>query len=52
MFLHEAMGIKRFIELTTKKFIDKKKMESSHQIVQIVLTDEETGGYRVKAQQF
>ena len=51
MILYEAMGLKRFIKLTTKKFIEK-KIESSHQIVHDVFTHEEMGEYRVKAYQF
>ena len=48
MVLYEEMGMKRFIQLTFKKFIDK-EMENSHQIVHNVLTDKEMGGYRAKA---
>ena len=48
MILYEEMGIKRFTQFIIKKFIDK-KMENSHQFVHNVLTDEEKGGYRVKA---
>ena len=47
MVLYEAMGIKRFIQLSIKIFIDK-KIESLHQVVHIVLTDEEMEGYQVK----
>ena len=51
MVLYETMGIKHVIQLTVRKFIDQKK-ENSHQIVHNALTDEEMGGYRVKAHKF
>ena len=44
MVLYEAMGIKRVVQLSLRKFFEK-KMESSHQIVHKVLTDEEMGEY-------
>ena len=40
MVLYETMVIKRFIRLSIKNLIDK-KIETSHQIVHNVLTDEE-----------
>ena len=48
MVLFEVISIKRFIPLTIKKVNDK-MMESLHQSVHNVLTDEEIGGNRVKA---
>ena len=51
MVLYEATGLKRFIQLTIKKLIDK-KMENSHLSIHNVLTDEEIGVYRVKYLRF
>ena len=48
---YKAMGIKRVIQLTVRKVIDK-KMESSYQSAHNVLIDEEMGGCRVKAKHF
>ena len=47
MVLYEVMGIKRFIQLIIKQFIDK-NIENSHQTIHHVLADKKMGGYRVK----
>ena len=51
MFLYEAMGIKRFIELTREQFIDE-KIKILHQFVQKVPGDEEMEGYHMKSYRF
>ena len=47
MVLYEAIGMKRFIQLTSKKFNDE-KMENEHQIVHNVLGGVEMESYHVK----
>ena len=47
MVLYEAIGMKRFIQLTSKKFNDE-KIENEHQIVHNVLGGVEMESYHVK----
>ena len=48
MVLYEAVVLKCVMQLTARKFKEK-KIESLHQILHMVVTDEELEGYCVKA---